>query len=167
MNRASAQLFGVDTVSDYLALCSEAVNDLKGQQDSVLKGFSAILALNHLPDWLRYKLNEAERQKLGLPTQSTDAPVNEFFEAQNENLKMVRQIANGFKHLRPVHSTERAEGYGAETYGIGPYGTPYLLIDLGEDKEPAERWCVGLDLCQRVLAWWQGTLSPINGKEGK
>lgn len=166
MTQSSTQLFGMETVSDYLALCGEAVNDLKGQQDSVLKGFSAILALNHLPDWLQYKLTEAERQKLRLPTQSTNASVKDFFEAQNENLKLVRQIANGFKHLRPVHSTERVEGYGAGPYGIGPYGAPYLLIDLGGDKEPAERWLVGLDLCQCVLVWWQKLLSPIISKEG-
>lgn len=166
MTRSSTQLFGLDKISDYIALCSEAVNDLKGQQDSVLKGFSAILALNHLPDWLRYKLTDAERQKLGLPMQPTNAPVNDFFEAQNENLKLVRQIANGFKHLRPVHSTERVEGYGAGPFGVGPFGRPYLLIDLGADKELAQRWCVGLDLCQRVLTWWQNTLEPITGKEG-
>ena len=166
MSRSSTQLFGVDTVSDYIALCSEAVGDLKRQQDSVLKGFSAILALNHLPDWLRYKLSEAERQKLGLPTQSINEPVNDFFEVQNESLKLVRQIANGFKHLRPVYATERVEGYGAGPYRIGPYGAPYLLIDLGDDNDPSERWCVGLDLCQRVLAWWQQTLAPIVDKEG-
>lgn len=166
MTRSSTQLFGLDKISDYIALCSEAVNDLKGQQDSVLKGFSAILALNHLPDWLQYKLTEAERQKLGLATLPADGPVKDFFENQNENIKLVRQIANGFKHLRPVLSTERVEGYGVGPYGIGPYGAPYLLIDLGGDKQPAERWCVGLDLCERVLAWWQDTLSPITSKEG-
>lgn len=166
MTRSSTQLFGMETVSDYLALCSEAVKDLKGQQDSVLKGFSAILALNHLPDWLQYKLTKAERQKLGLLTQSIDKPVNDFFEAQNKDLKLVRQVANGFKHLRPVHATERVEAYGGGPYGIGPCSAPYLLIDLGSDTQPAERWCVGFDLCQRVLAWWQDTLSPIFNKGG-
>ncbi|MFC3615061.1 hypothetical protein ACFORG_14935 [Lutimaribacter marinistellae] len=166
MSRSNIQLFGMETVSDYLALCVEAVHDLKGQEDSVLKGFAAILALNHMADWLRYKLSESERVQLGLPNKPLDDPVASFFEKQNGDLVLVRQIANGFKHLRPVHSTQRVAGYGVGPYGIGPFGAPYLLIDLGDDKDSSERWCVGLDLCQRVLDWWQAVLMPIVKKEG-
>ena len=160
MTRSETQLFGVNTVDDYLALCSEAVGEFTAQQDSVLKGFTAILVLNHLPDWLRYKLTAAERNTLGLSSQP-EAEVVSALEARNADLTLVRQIANGFKHLRPVHPTQKVEGYGNGPFGVGPFGVPYLLIDLGEDEDTSKRWCLGLNLCERVLAWWQAELAAI------
>ena len=165
MTRASTQLFGVETVSDYLALCNEAVNNLASQQDSVLCGFTAILAINHLPDWIEAKAPAPELAKAGICFDKDPRKKRDKIEARNPDLKLVRQIANGFKHLKPVHSTHKLEGYGVGPFGIGPCGAPYLLIDLGAEKQPSERWCVGLDLCQRVLEWWRDKLEPISGRK--
>lgn len=165
MSRSSVQLFGIETVGNYLVLCTAAVDELKEQQDSVLKGFTAILALNHLPDWLEHKVSAERLARVGIVFHDDLKKKRCTIESANHDLKLVWRIANGFKHLRPVHSTQRIAGYGTGLYGIGPYGAPYLLIDLGDDKEPSERWCVGLNLCQRVLAWWQETLLPIIGAE--
>lgn len=166
MTRSGVKMFGVDTVQDYISFCREAVEALKEEQDSVLRGFTAILALNHVPDWLRYKLTQSDGQSLGISDFSLEMSVKFFFEDQNNDLKLVRNIANGFKHLRRVHPTERIAGYGVGPYGVGPFGSPYLLIDLGEGYEPSERWCVGLDLCQRTLNWWEKTLSPVLNRGG-
>lgn len=158
MSRQATKIFGIDTVGDYLAFCDAAVAELEQQQDNVLRAFTAILALNHVPDWLQYKLTSAERTKLGIVDVKVGEPVKDHFEALNADLKRVRDIANGFKHLKPVHSTQVVEGYGQGPYGIGPYGAPYLLIDLGEHLPLNERWDVGLSLCQRVLGWWKSRL---------
>lgn len=151
-------MFGLDTIGDYLAFCSVAVAELEREQDNVLRAFAAILALNHLPDWLRYKLTAVDRDALGLPGSSVGDCVQSHFESQNIDLRRVRDIANGFKHLRPTHSTGVIAGYGRGPYGVGPYGAPYLLIDLGGSHSPDERWDVGLSLCQRTLEWWQQKL---------
>ena len=166
MTHKSTSLFGIDTISDYLELCREAVEALAQQQDSVLRGFTAILALNHLADWLEGKVPKADLIKTSISFHETPSKKRDVIEASNPDLKLVRQIANGFKHLKPVHSTQHIAGYGVGPNGVGPFGVPYLLIDLGEDKVLGERWCVGLDLCKRVLAWWQITLAPILHEEG-
>jgi hypothetical protein len=161
MTRESVSLFGIASIAEYLRFCTGAVEDFNGDQASVLRGFSAILALNHIPDWLQYKLSSDERRSLNQSYCNHGKAVTESFEALNSDLRLVRQIANGFKHLRPVHSTERISGYGAGPYGVGPYGSPYLLIDLGEDVSAESRYEVGYDLCRRVLEWWQQQLKEI------
>lgn len=123
---------------------------------------ASIPALNHVPDWLRYKLTSAQRQKLGLVDSRAGEPLKEHFESKNAELVRIREVANGFKHLKPVHSTQIIAGYGLGPFGIGPFGAAYLLIDLGADKPPSDRWDVGLNLCQRVLAWWRAELSKVD-----
>jgi hypothetical protein len=166
MKRMSTTLFGINTVNDYLEFCREAIEALAQQQDSVLRGFTAILALNHLADWIEVKVSKADLIKARIRFNEAPCKKRDQIEASNPDLKIVRQIANGFKHLRPVYTTQRIAGYARGPNGVGPFGAPYLLIDLGEDQSFGERWCVGLDLCKRVLAWWQTTLAPILHKEG-
>jgi hypothetical protein len=161
MTREEVRLFGIETIENYLDFCAQAVAEFEKDQASVLRGFTAILSLNHITDWLQYKLTAKERQGLGIADACQGHPVMKYFEDQNEDLRRVRSIANGFKHLRPVHSTERIAGFGRGPYGIGPFGMPYLLIDLGDHLPPAERWDVGFSLCRRVLEWWRKRLSNI------
>lgn len=166
MIRQTTKMFGIDTIDEYLAFCVEAVSEFEHDQDNVLRAFAAILALNHIPDWLQFKLTVAQRNTLGIMGPQIGGPLKDHFEARNADIKRVREIANGFKHLRPVHSTQKVAGYGQGPYGIGPYGAPYLLIDLGDNKPAHERWDVGFDLCKRVLEWWRTELSKINNTTG-
>jgi hypothetical protein len=167
MTRHATKIFGIDTIDDYLVLCAEAVAKLQQDEDDVLSAFAAILALNHIPDWLQHKLTDVKRDALGLVGSRVGDAVKDYFEGQNPDLKRVRDIANGFKHLKPVHPTEKITGYGSGPYGVGPFGAPYLLIDLGEDKPASERWDVGFDLCQRVLEWWRAELSKLDHPTGE
>ena len=166
MIRQATKMFGIDTIDEYLAFCAEAVAEFEYDQDNVLRAFAAVLALNHIPDWLQYKLTVGQRSTLGLAGSQVGDTVKEHFEAQNTDVKRVREIANGFKHLKPVHSTQKIAGFGQGPYGIGPYGTSYLLIDLGEDKPANERWDVGYDLCKRTLEWWRTKLSKLDNVTG-
>ncbi|MCA3269522.1 MAG: hypothetical protein INF44_04120 [Thalassospira sp.] len=154
-------MFNLENIPDYLKFCAQAVAEFETDQANVLRGFSAILALNHIPDWLQYKLTSKQRAKLGLDIK-IDVPVRERFQKNNEKLKLVREIANGFKHLRPADSsTNVVNGYGKGPFGIGPFGCPYLLIDLGKSYQDTERRIVGLTLCKEVLIYWEQELSPI------
>ncbi|MHC2514618.1 hypothetical protein [Bradyrhizobium diazoefficiens] len=167
MTRQTTRMFGIDTIDEYLAFCAEAVAELEYDQDSVLRAFAAILALNHIPDWLQYKLTVSQRNTLGLTGSQVGDPVKDYFEAMHVDFKRVRELANGFKHLRPVHSTQKVAGYGQGPYGIGPYGQSYLLIDLGEDKPANERWDVGLSLCKRALECWCAVLAKRDNHLGE
>jgi len=161
-DRSQTSLFGVSTIEQYLDLCERADAELQEKPEDVLRGFAAVLAINHIPDWLRYKLTETERIALGLPSTNVGSELKDVFEAENEDLVLIRQIANGFKHLRAVvYSTQQVSGYGLGPFGIGPFGQPYLLIDKGEDPEPSSRWDVGSALTKRSLEWWQSRLRAI------
>lgn len=162
MNRQQNQIFGIGTIGEYLAFCAEAVAEFEAAQDNTLRAFSAILALNHVHDWLQYKLTTEQRHALSLTGTKVGDPVKDVFESRNADIKLIREIANGFKHLRLEHSTEKVDGYGQGPYGIGPYGASYLLVDLGENLPSGERWVVALDLCKLVLDWWSAELSKIS-----
>ena len=165
-NRQSNSVFGITTIAEYLAFSEEAVHAFSDVQANVVRGFSAVLALNHVPDWLQYKLTVEQRKILLLKSARQGDEVKTEFESKNADLTMIRKLANGFKHLSPTDPTGKIKGYGNGPFGVGPFGTPYLSIDLGQDKAPSDRWVVGLDLCQRVLKWWAGELRPALPNSG-
>lgn len=164
MTRDQVELFGISSVADYLKLCGQSVDELEADQASVLRGFTAVLLLNHIPSWLQHKLSSDERSVLGMSDTRAGQPVNELFHGKTGDLDLVRSIANGFKHLQPVNLTERIVGYGKGPFGIGPFGKPYLLINLGDDLPANRRWETGLGLCRRVLDWWQKRLMTAPGR---
>jgi hypothetical protein len=161
MIRNNVNIFNIESITDYLDFCRQTVAELAKDQANVVRGFSAVLALNHIPDWLKYKLSSSQRSMLGL-SDVVGTPVKNHFEAMDNDLALIRSVANGFKHLQPMHSTtKRISGYGQGPFGVGPYGESYLLIDRGENCEPSGRWVVGLSLCKKSLDFWTQTLSPI------
>lgn len=161
VNRSQTSIFGVSTIQQYLDLCERAVAQLHQSPEDVLRGYTAILAINHIPDWLQYKLSERQRSDLHLKSILVGTELKDDFESENDDLTLIRQIANGFKHLRAVHSTHKIEGFGMGPYGIGPFGRPYLLIDKGEELDLTARWDVASSLAQRTMEWWLTRLSAI------
>jgi len=160
-NRSDTSLFGVESIPEYIEMCRQSVSQFEVDPDMVLHGFSAILALNHMPDWLQYKLTTAQRVALNLTHYPIQAAVKNELEDENPDLKLIRQVANGFKHLKIGPSTNRIRGFGAGPYGVGPYGSSYLLIDMGDELEPSSRWIVASELCHNTLNWWEQRLAPI------
>lgn len=160
MSRKETSIFGLETITHYMRFCEEAVKQLKNDQANLLFGFSAILALNHIPDWLHHKLTADQRKVLSVSSLS-EAGLREYFKNKNNDVKLIRSIANGFKHLRLSTDTRKIEGYGAGPCGVGPYGVPYLLIDRGDDFEDKDRWATGLLLCQNALDFWFKELESI------
>lgn len=165
MTRATVTMFGMDTIKDYMSFCGEAVCEFEADQGSVVRGFTAILALNHLPDWLQCKLTPAEAGVLHLPhLTSGGTEVKIHFEALSADVTLVRELANGFKHLKRSSSgasTEAVSGYGVGPYGVGPFGSDYLLIDRGPGVTAADQYEDAFSVCQRLLAWWNQQLAPI------
>jgi hypothetical protein len=164
-DRAKVSMFGINTISDYLAFCEEAVSALGEDQASVLKGFSAVLALNHLPDWLEHKISKETLTRSGIIFDKKPREKRNHIEKSNPDLELVRKIANGFKHLRPIDPTEQIAGYGTGSYGVGPYGVPHLLIDRGDICKQGQRYVDALTLCKNVLAWWKLKLTSALANE--
>ncbi len=116
---------------------------------------NCILSLYHLHEWVwaRWLKRRIDVQtKLGIRRNKSA-----FIAWLDENCPqfgLLQELANGTKHCRPVHSTAQIEGYGRGPYGIGPYGAPYLLIDLGEEHDPTERYLVASDVLKLIMEFW-------------
>jgi hypothetical protein len=68
----------------------------------------------------------------------------------------MQELANGTKHCCPVHPTKHVKGYGRGPFGIGPFGSPYLLIDLGHENPSAGRYLVAGEVLKENLDFWIG-----------
>lgn len=60
---------------------------------------------------------------------------------------MVFAITNGSKHAYPVNGS-MAGGFGQGPFDIAPYGSPYLLIDLGD--KVTDRYLVASDVIREA-----------------
>jgi hypothetical protein len=67
----------------------------------------------------------------------------------------VQSLANGAKHfVRQIEvETERIAGYGSGSYGVGPYGKPYLLLDYG--AAATERWQTAEQVIDGAVVFWR------------
>jgi hypothetical protein len=160
--RSMSSQFGIESIAGYLEFCAQAIVDMEADKGNVNRCFSAILALNHIPDWLQYKLTSSQRIQLKL-NEKEGKPVKNSYEEKNKKLELLRHISNGLKHLQhnDVSTDNIINSYGSEPFGTGPYGVSYLLIDRGENFLPEERYCTVLKLCQETLAFWKDELEPI------
>ena len=144
MIRNDVNIFNIESIADYLDFCRLTVAELAKDQANVVRGFSAVLSLNHIPDWLQYKLSSSQRSMLGL-SDVVGNPVKNHFEAMYNDLALIRSVANGFKHLRPMHSTKSLNllhfrGQGKKSY----------LPSKGDMRHDKERQHEPQEVQQRV-----------------
>ena len=118
---------------------------------------NCILSLYHLHEWVwaRWLKQRPDVQaRLGIRRNKDEFIA--WLDANCPHFTLLQDLANGTKHCRPVHSTEHVEGYGRGPWGIGPYGASYLLIDLGEEHPPAERYLVASNVLKAIIEFWAG-----------
>lgn len=162
MTRSNVSIFNLENISDYLVFCEKAIVELEADESNVLRGFSAILAINHIPDWIKHKLTPKQRELLHLPPNVDDEhadlrAIQTYFEEKFSPLKIIRSISNGFKHLRIKEQTAKT-GYGC-AYGLS-YGKAQLYINKANAEDEAD-WIGLLPLSQQSLAYWKTELSLV------
>lgn len=122
---------------------------------------NSILSLYHLHEWVwsHWLKGNFEAQKaLGIRNNLDD--FLDWLERHCPYFNLIQDLANGSKHAYKVHSSGAVEGFGAGPYGIGPYGAPYLLIDLGE--EASDRYLVASDVTRDCFGFWADFFSTHN-----
>ncbi len=116
---------------------------------------NSILSSYHIHEWVWARwLKTAAPKKIGDTMIRDKSSFVAWLESSCPHFAILQELANGSKHCSPVHSTDEVKGYGRGPYGIGPWGAPYLLIDLGDDKSGAARWLVASDMLQDVFKFW-------------
>jgi hypothetical protein len=149
-------IFAIRTAADLLAKAEEDLEGLVEQMDHSGRAMNCILSAHHLHEWV-WALHLKAEQPIALPGKTIRAKSDlvEWLDDHCPHFRLIQELANGSKHCSPVHGTDKIDGYGRGPYGVGPYGRSYLLIDLGEDRQPADRWLVAHLMLKEVLAFWR------------
>lgn len=159
-------LFAVNSYQDYLSYVERNVEDLAAKQYDIVAAMNAIISLNHLEDWFYPEFKETLLNRLGIAAKghrknNQSCGFCQYLDGNSPELILIRELANGIKHCKPVINGELIEGYGVGPYGIGPFGAPYLLIDKGDKLPPAQRYTDSLSLCRSSLKFWDTLLNIV------
>jgi hypothetical protein len=118
-------MFSIDTPTDFL-------NKVKRDRDALDQDISdAGLALNcvlssyHLHEWVWARwLKGKAPYKIGATIIRNKGDFTAWLDSNCPHFALLQDLANGSKHCRPVHSTQKIAGFGMGPYGIGPWGAP-------------------------------------------
>jgi hypothetical protein len=118
---------------------------------------NCILSLYHLHEWVWARwLKQRPNVQATLGIRKDIESFKAWLDERCPHFTLVQELANGTKHCRPVHYTKQVKGYGRGPYDIGPFGSPYLLIDLGEERTSPERYLVASTVLKETMDFWMG-----------
>jgi hypothetical protein len=150
-------LFGITTADDFFAKLEADYVDFKAQPDSARLALNCIITAYHLHEWVwgRWLKSDTEaKQKIGIADKGSFIT---WLDGHWPGFTVVQELTNGAKHLKTmekVKDTDLIAGFGRGPYGVGPYGSSYLLIDYGDNTAP-QRWNTAETLLDEALAFWR------------
>lgn len=126
-------MFGIVTAADYRKKVEADLDELREKPSDGRAAMNAVTGLYHMHDWLWAKwLKDRKPVELDAATINSKTDLLRSLDANCPHFKLIQLLANGAKHACYVDAEGKIEGYGAGPFGIGPFGRPYLLIDLGK-----------------------------------
>ena len=150
-------MFGITTADDFFAKLEADYGDFKAQPDSARLALNCIITAFHLHEWVwgRWLKSDTDaKQKIGIASMES---FRAWLDGQWPGFIVVQELTNGAKHLKTmknVKETNRVSGFGRGPYGVGPFGSSYLLIDYG-DNTAAQRWDTAETLLDETLVFWR------------
>ncbi|MEN5168332.1 hypothetical protein ABE444_02060 [Brevundimonas pondensis] len=147
-------MFGITTAKDFRSKASRDNAALQSDIANADYAINAVLSAYHLHEWVW-----GRSLKASSPISVRGTMLREkkdwvaWLDANFPHFSLLQDLANGSKHCVPV-SAESVDGYGEGPWGIGPFGVPYLLIDLGSEKQVEDRWRVASDVLQDANDFW-------------
>lgn len=150
-------MFGITSAHRFFQKVREDYTHVEADISDSSAAMNCILSLYHLHEWVWARwLKQRHDVQAKLGVRRKKGEFNAWLDANCPHFTLLQELANGAKHCRPVHPTEHVAGYGRGPYGIGPFSAPYLLIDLGPAKPPAERYLVASTVLQAIMDFWTG-----------
>ena len=149
-------MFGIVTAEDFRAKSRRDYLRLAAELADADLAMNAILSNYHLHEWIWSLVLKSRRPfDLGGTIIREKSDWIRWLEANCPHFAVLRDLANGSKHCIPaVYSTGRIAGFGQGPYGVGPFGVPYLLLDLGSELDGASRWLVGSEIVREASEFW-------------
>lgn len=156
-------MFGITSAADFRAKAGRDNVALQAEIANADLAINAILSAYHLHEWVwRLVLKPAKPVTVrGVVFRTKDDWVS-WLDTNCPHFGLLQELANGSKHCLPVVGAAKVEGYGQGPWGIGPFGVPYLLIDLGEARAADERWLVATIALQEVNDFWSDLATELN-----
>ena len=149
-------MFGIVSAEDFRAKAARDCDKLLQDVANPDLAMNAILSNYHLHEWV-WSLDLKAKKPVtidGVVFRSAKDWVG-WLDDHCPHFQLLQALATGTKHCVPtMFGTGQVEGYGAGPYGIGPFGKPYLLIDLGADLPGDVRWLVGSEVLKEVSSFW-------------
>jgi len=145
-------MFSITNEQDFYRKTKEDLDAYIKNQSNASLGINSLLSMYHLHEWvwaLRLKTNYIQ---LGDTIIRIKSDFISWLEQNMPNFKLIQDLANGSKHCYIAYSTSAVSGYSVEPYGVGPYGSRYLSIDLGEN-EP-ERYKSLASILRQTFDFW-------------
>jgi len=148
-------MFGITSASRYFEKVRADYARVEADGADPDAALNCILSLYHLHEWVWASwLKQRPAALLRLGIRKDIRSFKAWLDANCPHFDLVQELANGTKHCRPAHSTKHIKGYGRGPWGVGPFGAPYLLIDLGEENAPASRYLVASTVLRAVVGFW-------------
>ena len=106
-------------------------------------------------DWLK---NDAKtRTALGIGKKKDS--FLDWMDSHSVWFSYIQGIANSSKHFAPQNfGTDFVGSYGEGSFGIGPFGRPYLLVDFGVGLPNTARYLTAGALLEVVVRFWRDFL---------
>jgi len=143
-------VLGITNARDYRIKLEADLDRLQKRIDDPSLAINAATATYHLHEWIWAHAMKPARPFACRGEQFSN--IGEFRNWLHDNclhFKLIRELTNGAKHAKPVHSGGQVTGYGRGPFGIGPCGKAYLLIDL-ERGEGTDRYLVASEIIQQA-----------------
>jgi hypothetical protein len=142
-------VFAITNAREYREKVEEDLTELASDIANSSRAINAATSVYHLHEWLwTHTLKPKKPVTLGSSTIKNYDELVKWLDDNCPHFTLIQELANGSKHAYPVVSGRKVEGYGQGPWGIGPYNAPYLLLDLGGNKAPANRYLVASDVIQ-------------------
>jgi len=151
-------MFGITMASDFFGKVQADLAAFEADVSNQTTAINGILSAYHLPEWVwaRWLKSQCQKQLRGQFVIDKQSFIG-WVAVQCPNFDLLQQLANGSKHCSPVTTpTERIAGDGVGPYGIGPYGRPYLLIEVADGQGVAgSRYTTGDTVLSEVVEFWR------------
>ncbi|MCB9947565.1 MAG: hypothetical protein H6842_07035 [Rhodospirillaceae bacterium] len=146
-------MFGITTAYRFYEKASSDFGDVQTDIADPRSAMNCILSLYPLHEWVWARwLKKRPDVQMKLQLRNKDS-FDKWLDSNCPHFTLLQDLANGTKHCKPVHPTQKIEGFGHGPFGVGPFGMPYLLIDQGAQCSP--RYLVASDVLADQMAFWQ------------
>jgi hypothetical protein len=130
----NGMVFAITNAREYREKVEEDLEELAKEIANSSRAMNAATSSYHLHEWLwAHALKPKKPVTLGTSTITSRAEFVSWLDLECPHFKLLQQLVRGSKHASPVNGNgSKVAGFGEGPLGVGPYGSPYLLIDLGD-----------------------------------